>query len=69
MLRLLANRRVLVSAAIILGLFAIVLWPTTVQVDVATMSRGPLVVTVDEEGVTRVRDRFMALLEGIIERL
>ena len=59
MLRLLANRRVLVSAAIILGLFAIVLWPTTVQVDVATMSRGPLVVTVDEEGVTRVRERFI----------
>lgn len=59
MLRLLANRRVLVSAAIIFGLFAIVLWPTTVQVDVATVSRGALVVTVDEEGVTRVRERFI----------
>jgi HlyD family secretion protein len=28
-------------------------------VDLATVSRGPLVVTVDEEGRTRVRDRFV----------
>jgi len=59
MLRLLANRRVLGSAAAILGLIAVVLWPTTTPVDVAAISRGPLVVTVDEEGVTRVRDRFI----------
>ena len=59
MLRLLANRRVLGSAVIILGLIAIVLWPTTIQVDVATIAPGALVVTVDEEGVTRVRERFV----------
>ena len=59
MLRLLTNRRVLGSAAVIAGLIAVVLWPTTFQVDVASVSRGPLVVTVDEEGVTRVRDRFV----------
>jgi HlyD family secretion protein len=40
-------------------LLAVVLWPTAVQVDVAAVSTGPLVVTVDEEGVTRVRDRFV----------
>jgi HlyD family secretion protein len=59
MLRLLANRRVLVSATVIFGLIAVVVWPTTTQVDVASVSRGPLVVTVDEEGVTRVCERFM----------
>jgi HlyD family secretion protein len=59
MLRMLANRRVLGSAVIILGLLAIALWPTTIQVDVATIAPGPLVVTVDEEGVTRVRERFI----------
>ena len=59
MWRLLANRRVLGSAVIILGLIAIVLWPTTIQVDVATIAPGALVVTVDEEGVTRVRERFV----------
>ena len=59
MLRLLVNRRVLGFAAVIAGLFTVVLWPTAVQVDVAAVSTGPLVVTVDEEGVTRVRDRFV----------
>jgi HlyD family secretion protein len=59
MLRLFANRRVLASAAIILGLLAIALWPKTIEVDAATIARGPLVVTVDEEGVTRVRERFI----------
>jgi HlyD family secretion protein len=37
----------------------VAVWPRTVAVDVAPASRGPLVVTVDEEGVTRVRERFM----------
>ena len=32
--------------------------PAAVPVDVATVERGPLRVTVDEEGETRVRDRF-----------
>jgi HlyD family secretion protein len=59
MFRLLVNRRVLGFAAVIAGLLAVVLWPTAVQVDVAAVSKGPLVVTVDEEGVTRVRDRFV----------
>ena len=59
MLRVLINRRVLGFAAVIAGLLAVVLWPTAVQVDVAAVSTGPLVVTVDEEGVTRVRDRFI----------
>jgi HlyD family secretion protein len=59
MLRLLASRRVLAFAAVIAALLAVVLWPTAVQVDVAAVSTGPLIVTVDEEGVTRVRDRFV----------
>jgi HlyD family secretion protein len=59
MLRLLANRRVLASAAVLAGLLAIVAWPTTFPVEVAAVSRGALLVTVDEEGVTRVRDRFI----------
>jgi HlyD family secretion protein len=59
MLRLLTNRRVLGSAVLIGVLIAVVLWPTTFPVDVAPVPRGPLTVTVDEEGVTRVRDRFV----------
>jgi HlyD family secretion protein len=58
-LRVLTNRRVLISVAVIAVLVAIALWPKTTAVDVTTASRGPLVVTVDEEGRTRVRDRFV----------
>src|SRR6187455_2530873 len=59
MLRLLVNPRVLGSGVVIAVLVGVVLWPTAVHVDVAGVSTGPLVVTVDEEGVTRVRDRFI----------
>ena len=59
MLRMLVSRRVLGFAAVIAGLVAVVLWPADVKVDVAAVSTGPLVVTVDEEGMTRVRDRFI----------
>jgi HlyD family secretion protein len=59
MRRLLFNRRVLISLAVVAGLLAVALWPKTVPVDVGTVSRGPLVITVDEEGMTRIRDRFV----------
>ena len=71
MLRLLRNRRVLGSAAVIAALIAVVMWPKAVPVDVASVARGPLIVTVDEEGVTRVRDRFIvsAPLSGRVLRI
>jgi HlyD family secretion protein len=59
MLRVLTNRRVLFALVAVGGLLAFALWPTTLVVDVATVSRGPLVVTVDEEGRTRVRERYV----------
>ena len=59
MLKLLLNRRVLLVVAGVGALVAVALWPRTVPVDVGVVSRGALVVTIDEEGVTRVRDRFV----------
>ena len=59
MRRLLFNRRVLISAAVIAGLLALALWPRAVPVDIGAVTRGELVVTVDDEGMTRVRDRFV----------
>ena len=59
MLRLLFNRRVLLIAAGVGVLLAVALWPKTIAVDVGNVTRGPLVVTIDDEGVTRVRDRFV----------
>lgn len=38
---------------------AIALWPAPVPVDVMSSTRGPLAVTVDDEGETRVRHRYV----------
>jgi HlyD family secretion protein len=59
MRRVLLNRRVLVALTVVGGLLAVALWPKTVPVEVGAIARGPLVVTVDEEGTTRVRERFV----------
>jgi HlyD family secretion protein len=71
MFRLVTDRRVLLSTGVVGGLLAIALWPGTVDVDLASVSRGPLVVTVAEEGRTRVRDRFVvaAPVSGRILRI
>jgi HlyD family secretion protein len=71
MLRLLKNPRVLLSVALVGGLLAVALWPKTVDVEVSAVGRGPLVVTVDEEGETRVRNRFVvsAPLSGRVLRI
>jgi HlyD family secretion protein len=64
-------RRALIAAVVIGGVLAVALWPTPVPVEVATISRGPLVVSIDEEGQTRVRDRFVvsAPVTGRVQRI
>ncbi|MGE3844807.1 MAG: efflux RND transporter periplasmic adaptor subunit [Vicinamibacterales bacterium] len=59
MLRVFRHRRVLLALLVVGALLAVALWPTSLEVDTTTVVRGPLVVTVDEEGETRVRDRFV----------
>lgn len=59
MLRPLRNPRVLLATAVIAGLMAVALWPEAVPVEVAPVTRGPLVVTVDDEGETRIRNRYV----------
>lgn len=61
-----------VGLAIAAGLFLV--WafrPAPVRVDVGTIERGTLQVTVDAEGKTRVRDRFTlaAPVDGHLERI
>jgi HlyD family secretion protein len=48
-----------VGAAGIIVLIGLALRPRPVPADFATVGRGPLRVTIDEEGETRVRDRFV----------
>src|SRR5512134_3515807 len=58
-LRHLRNGKLLAALAIVAALLAVGLWPSAVPVDLAAVDRGPLRVSVDEEGETRVRDRFV----------
>jgi HlyD family secretion protein len=57
--RILLNGRLWVALIVVAGLVAVAFWPQTVPVEIAPVTRGALVVTVDEEGRTRVRDRFV----------
>ena len=61
----------------ILGLglcaFALIyaLWPSPVRVEIVRASRGPMMVTVNEDGKTRVRERYIvsAPVSGLLARL
>ena len=55
----LLDRRMWLGMLAVGAVMALALWPETVDVDAAVVTRGPLLVTVEEEGRTRVRDRFI----------
>src|SRR5689334_14027431 len=71
MLRVRRRYLLLAGAAAAAGWLAIVVLRQPVEVDAATVARGPLVVTVDEDARTRVTDRFVvsAPVAGQLERL
>jgi HlyD family secretion protein len=55
------TRRPLALGALVLALLAALawgFWPRPIPVELGQVTRGPLTVTVEEEGRTRVRDRF-----------
>jgi len=71
MRRWLSNWRVLGVSGIVLAILAAALWPESVEVDLARVERRPLQVTIDEEGETRVRERFVvsAPVSGRLQRI
>ncbi len=69
-----ARRQTLLVLTAVLSVLAILVWafrPQPVPVDLATAARGPLVVTVDGEGKTRVKEKFVvsAPLPGRVLRI
>ncbi|MDH4281303.1 MAG: HlyD family efflux transporter periplasmic adaptor subunit, partial [Myxococcales bacterium] len=54
-------RRGLIALAVlaVVALIVVAWLPNPVEVEVATVTRGPLVVTVNEDGRTRVKDRYI----------
>lgn len=53
------HARLVGLALVVAGILAAALWPETITVDVARAGRGPMQVTIDEDGETRVRERFV----------
>jgi HlyD family secretion protein len=67
------RRRIIISSLGVAALSALVygFWPKPVLVDAAKATRGPFRVTIEEEGKTRVIDRFIvsAPVAGFIRRV
>jgi HlyD family secretion protein len=70
-MRFLKNKRLLAGVAIVLAIVAMAMWPESIEVGVATVERGPMQVTLDEDGQTRVRDKFVvsAPVAGRLQRI
>lgn len=58
-MRLLRNPRLIAAAVLVAGVLAMAMWPDATEVDVGRVERGAMQVTIDEEGETRVRERFV----------
>src|SRR4051812_34140605 len=65
------RRLPLLAGLLLAGLVVVGFWPRAVPVEIATVTRGPLVVTVDEEGMTRVKNRYLvsAPVAGQLRRI
>ena len=66
------RRGLLVLAVLVVVGLVVVAWiPNPVEVEVAEVTRGPLIVTVNEDGRTRVKDRYVvsAPITGNLARL
>jgi HlyD family secretion protein len=71
MKRLWQNLPLILAVLTAAGIAAYALWPRPIPVDLATVTEGPLEVTVNEDGKTRVRDRYLvsAPLQGRMARI
>ncbi|MEW6666625.1 MAG: efflux RND transporter periplasmic adaptor subunit [Thermodesulfobacteriota bacterium] len=71
MWRLLKNPRFLAGTAFLALLLVLAFWPKSTSVDLAPAERGKMRVTLDQEGETRVRDRFVvsAPVAGRVHRI
>lgn len=70
-MRVFRNPRLMAAVLIVAGILAFALWPSVMEVDVARVTRGAMQVTIDEEGETRVRERFVvsAPVSGRLQRI
>jgi len=60
-----------IGAVLLVSLIVIGLWPKPHPAEISTISRGPLVVTIEEEGMTRVKNRYTisSPVGGLLQRI
>jgi HlyD family secretion protein len=70
-MRFLKNKRLIAGVVVVVGIVAAAMWPSTLEVGATQVTRGPMQVTIDEDGVTRIRDKFIvsAPVSGRLQRL
>ena len=70
-MRFLKNKKLIASVLVVAAIVAMAMWPESMEVTVVRAERGPMQVTVDEDGETRVRDRFLvtAPVSGRVHRI
>jgi HlyD family secretion protein len=68
---MLKSPKLLAGIALFAALVVMAAWPKSAAVDLARAARGPLTITLDEEGETRVRERFVisAPVAGRVQRV
>jgi len=71
MRRLFKYWRTLATLFVVVIILVFAMWPESVEIDIAQAARGPLQVTIDEEGETRVREKFVvsAPVAGRLQRI
>ena len=70
-MRFLKNKRLIAGVAVVLAIVAMAMWPESIEVNAAKVEQGPMQVTLDEDGETRIRDKFVvsAPVAGRLQRI
>lgn len=70
-MRVLKRIRLVVAVLVLAAIVTVAMWPEAVIVDVATAAAAPMLVSIDEDGETRVRQRFVisAPVAGRVDRI
>ena len=70
-MRFLKNKKLIGSVLVVAAIVAVAMWPQSMEVSIVRAERGAMQVTVDEDGETRVRDRFLvtAPVSGRVHRI
>jgi HlyD family secretion protein len=65
------HKKLIAGVFIIAAIIAAAMWPESIEVDIVTVTKGPMQVTLDEDGETRVHDRFVvsAPVSGRLQRI